>query len=161
MHFYACNISCYFMLNAFWFCLVFFFSFNSIRRRSKSGGSFWTLRTGSCCTLNISWWGETLICVQVLRQVRLRSFSFIILVCFNAGRRGVRGYFHRHRGQRLLSEGVWTQESSRKQVELWHRGADARAFVCLHVWAGEGEERVAAGPDAGPVQTHDTTGLYQ
>lgn len=140
---------------------VLFFHFNSRRRRSKGGGLFWTLRIGSCSISNILWWGKIVLCVLLSLQDCLQLCSFIISLYLNLGCRGIRGHFHRHRGQRLLSDGMWTQERLGKQVEVGHHGANARAAFCLHVWAGGGAERVADGPHAGPAETHDSTGLYQ
>lgn len=141
---------------------MFFFShFNSRRRHSKGGGLCWTLRTGSCYISNTIWWGKKVLCVSLSLQVCRQLCSFVISIYLNVGRKGIRGHFYRHGEQWLLSEGMWTHERSGKQVEVWHHGGDARATFCLHVWAGEGAERVAAGPHTGPAETHDTTGLYQ
>lgn len=106
--------------------------------------------------------GQTLcVCVSLSRLGHLWLFNFIFSIWLNVGCRGIRGHFHWHGGERVLGEGVWTQECSKKQVEIWHHSGDPMPSVCLHVRAGERAERVDSGHCTSPSKTHDTTGLYQ
>lgn len=91
----------------------------------------------------------------------LSSTYCVSLLCVNVGCGGVRGHIHWYREQWLLCEGVYPNACSGKQVEVWCYGGDAGATICLHVWGGEGAERVAGCPQTGPSQAHGTAGLYQ